>query len=252
MTISLEHLPPNTVLRLRSYRGAASFLAQHEQLINVDEDSKSRSQERLQSPAPCGSPPRFRPTSSPSSLPRRRCWDERSQSPPPATGDAGSGTSPASKLPRSVSPDPVSSPVARTMPAPRKNCARRVSWAYNLIASVQTRPRTLPKDCSKLFYSKADEKRFRREAESEDDEARHVEPQNMAEEQSHQPLWSPQKERKDYLISKAVIVFGQTKTTYGGCAAEAAITSIPSAEALQTKPFNFDDAAFWNGDLTWS
>lgn len=71
--------------------------------------------------------------------------------------------------------------------------------------------------------------------------------------EDHQPLWSPQRERKDYAISKAVVVFGNSTRTYGGalptgCAIEAAL----EAEASSAASFSFDDAAFWNGQLTWS
>lgn len=72
--------------------------------------------------------------------------------------------------------------------------------------------------------------------------------------ENHQPLWSPQRERKDYAISKAVVVFGNSTRTYGGgalptgCAIEAAL----EAEASSAASFSFDDAAFWNGQLTWS
>ncbi len=67
--------------------------------------------------------------------------------------------------------------------------------------------------------------------------------------EDHKPLWSPQRERKDYCISKAVVVFGETTKTYGaGCALEAAIDSWNANAA----PVAFDDAAFWNGVLTWS
>jgi len=43
----------------------------------------------------------------------------------------------------------------------------RVRWASTLITSVQTRPKTLRKDIPSLFYSRSDEKRFRKEAETE-------------------------------------------------------------------------------------
>jgi hypothetical protein len=120
-----------------------------------------------------------------------------------------------------------------------------VRWADALVASLHTRPRTLRKDVPALFYSRADEKRFRREAETE------PAPQTPPAE-DREPLWSPQRgERKDYAISKAVVVFGDSTRTYGiecggGCAAEAAL------EAERSLSFSFDDAAFWNGRLTWS
>ena len=40
-------------------------------------------------------------------------------------------------------------------------------WADTLVESVHTRPRTLPEEVPALFYSKADMKRFEREAEME-------------------------------------------------------------------------------------
>ncbi len=122
-------------------------------------------------------------------------------------------------------------------------------WADDLVASVQTRPRTLRKDVSALFYSRADEKRFRREAETETSAP--VPPPATA--ADREPLGStPGGERKDYFISKAVVVFGDSTKTYGielggvGCASEAAL------EAERALAFSFDDAAFWNGRLTWS
>ena len=123
---------------------------------------------------------------------------------------------------------------------------RRVRWADALVESVRTRPRTLPKDVSALFYSRADERRFRREAEAE------PAPPQAPPAADREPLWSPQRgERKDYAISKAVVVFGDSTRTYdvgglGGCAAEAAL------EAQRALAVSFDDAAFWNGRLTWS
>ena len=43
----------------------------------------------------------------------------------------------------------------------------RVCWADTLVESVHTRPRTLPEEVPDLFYSRADVKRFEREAEME-------------------------------------------------------------------------------------
>jgi hypothetical protein len=97
-----------------------------------------------------------------------------------------------------------------------------------------TRPKTCREDIPKLFYSKADERRFRKEAELED--ASSLDP--------------PSPGRSGYAISKAVVVFGATTKTYGdniwspvtgGCAVEASMDT-----------FSFDDPAFWNGILTWS
>lgn len=141
---------------------------------------------------------------------------------------------------------------------------RRVSWAHTLVSSVCTRPRTLRKDVASLFYSRADEKRFRRDAETtpvEDEWCEALESFSDEEDagvnnqpppaDNHQPLWSPQREKKDYAISQAVVVFGDSTKTYGGalpggCAIEAAL----EAEAVSS--FSFDDSAFWNGQLTWS
>jgi hypothetical protein len=82
-----------------------------------------------------------------------------------------------------------------------------------------------------LFYSKADERRFRREAELED----------VCDADTSSP-------RKDYAISKAVVVFGETTRTYDG-----SIWSFSNcAVVAKDESFNFDDPAFWNGILTWS
>jgi len=105
-----------------------------------------------------------------------------------------------------------------------------------------------------LFYSRADERRFRKEAELEERED--FRPSSL-------PIdsWTAgggdikpsNPERKDYAISKAVVVFGDTTKTYdsniwsfpsGGCAAE--------TQAAKDAAFSFDDPAFWNGILTWS
>ena len=124
-------------------------------------------------------------------------------------------------------------------------------WADDLVVSVQTRPRTLRKDVPALYYSRADEKRFRREAETEQASVPVPPPSTAADQE---PLGSPPPggERKDYAISKAIVVFGDSTKTYGievgggRCASEAAL------EAGMALAFSFDDAAFWNGRLTWS
>lgn len=138
-----------------------------------------------------------------------------------------------------------------------------MSWAHALVSAVVTRPRTLRKDVASLFYSRADEKRFRREAESavdtdwcesleEDSLTALSDDEEQASGSGHTPLWSPDRSRKDYGISKAVVVFGESTMTYGDgivpkvCALEAAL------EAEAVAAFSFDDAAFWNGQLTWS
>lgn len=132
------------------------------------------------------------------------------------------------------------------------------------MASVRTRPRTLRKDVSALFYSRADERRFRQEAafaaEDDDDWCESLEEDSLTslsddepegQGTGHEGLWSPPRRRKDYAISKAVVIFGNATMTYGdagssvgGCAVEAALET--------DKAFSFDDAAFWNGLLTWS
>lgn len=69
-------------------------------------------------------------------------------------------------------------------------------------------------------------------------------------EDAHKPLWSPTRERKDYGISQAVVTFGNSTKTYGSGAVSCAVEAAREAEALAS--FAFDDAAFWNGQLTWS
>jgi hypothetical protein len=111
----------------------------------------------------------------------------------------------------------------------------------------------LRKDVSALFYSRADELRFRKEAETvvdheccePDGEGGSV--PSSPDSPPHPPLGSPTRERKDYAISKAVVVFGNSTKTYGGCAMEAT-----APDGAKDSPFAFDDAAFWNGLLTWS
>lgn len=84
---------------------------------------------------------------------------------------------------------------------------------------------------------------------SDDDEEDESEPPTSPDDGGrHRPLWS-RRERRDYAISKAVVVFGDSTKTYGGsgcCAVEA------SLEDKAAPAFSFDDAAFWNGQLTWS
>ena len=248
---------------LRSYREAASVLLKNEGLDRKPLEPRGGSKPRPASP--CGSPPRFRCTNV-----TGRCRS-RTPSPPHPREEL--------KTPRSVSPGgtPASSAGkalraslrrdeqgAPETPSPAAPAPRRVSWSPALVASVRTRPRTPREDIAGLFYSRADERRFRREAEEADDAYCAVEEDSLAslssedDEESlggedgpqgdgHQPLWS-RGGTKDYAISKAVVVFGASTKTYGGgsCAAESAL----EAEALGS--FAFDDAAFWNGQLTWS
>lgn len=230
---------------LRSYRGAVSYLKSRE--FHRPLDPCEVLKVKASSPA-CGSPPRFRPSPSPSPS---RCRT-RTPSPPREEEPLSSSSSlsslssssiSSSKAPRSVSPG--GTPASSAGAASRQAEERRVRWADALVASLHTRPRTLRKDVPALFYSRADEKRFRREAETEP--APQAPPAD-----DRELLWSPQRgERKDYAISKAVVIFGDSTRTYGvesggGCAAEAAL------EAERALSFSFDDAAFWNGRLTWS
>jgi hypothetical protein len=121
-----------------------------------------------------------------------------------------------------------------------------------------TRPKTCRKDIPTLFYSRADEKRFRREAEEEDREELATEsPSDLKRctpKGSHVPFVPS--ERKDYAISKAVVVFGNATMTYDS----KSIWSFPASSAggchveaqADMSEFSFDDPAFWNGILTWS
>lgn len=240
MTISLDQLSTNPTLCLKSYRDAASFVSSRDSdLLRVPLEP------RLSKPSspPCGSPPRFYPGST------LRCRTRLADSSPERSPPSPSSTKSGSKVARSTSPGPASS-------SPGVTLRRRVCWAGDLVSSVKTRPRTLRKDIPLLFYSKADERRFRREAEhvlddewcEETEGATPPTPFNDREEE-HKPLWSPQRERKEYSISKAVVVFGESTKTYGaGCALEAAFDCWNSNAA----PVTFDDATFWNGVLTWS
>ena len=149
---------------------------------------------------------------------------------------------------------------------------RRVHWAESLISSVITRPRTLRKDVPELYYSRADEKRFRQEAEKDIPPppppslttTLSTPPPPSSDGANREPLWStnPGGKRKDYGISKAVVVFGDSTLTYGATTTESVVggggCAIEAAQALEVKSsldgggFSFDDAAFWNGRLTWS
>lgn len=109
-----------------------------------------------------------------------------------------------------------------------------------------------------LFYSRSDEKRFRREAElaRNDEWCDQLEEDSLTplpdEEPAHKGLWSPQGERKDYGISKAVVIFGADTRTYGGGVGGCAVEAALEAEKAASFSSLFDDAAFWNGQLTWS
>ena len=243
---------------LRSYRGAAaSYLKSREdQPLCVEKVKASASSPTAVAATPCGSPPRFRP-SHPS-----RC---RSRTPSPPH-QAASSTTPtpggeSAKSPRTISPG--GTPASSAGSALRQAAAQqltttttpvgghRVRWAEDLVASCYTRPRTLRKDVSALFYSRADELRFRREVACHDE--KEEETTDVGGDQQHPPLGSPkQEQRKDYVISKAVVVFGNSTKTYGGCALEATTTSTALDDEATESTFSFDDAAFWNGLLTWS
>mmetsp|Transcript_24617 Transcript_24617/g.40106 ORF Transcript_24617/g.40106 Transcript_24617/m.40106 type:complete len:283 (-) Transcript_24617:301-1149(-) len=274
--------PTDSNPSLRSYREAASHLVRSERRLSRGEAPcplepcepklKAASSSAKDEPSPaCGSPPRFRPitaTVTPNTKSTSSRCRSRTPSPPHPSPSTRSGES--SKAPRSVSPGGTPSISARAAlrradslrqvsPPPRL----RVSWADALVSSIRTRPRTLRKDVASLFYSRADEKRFRQEAaiavddewcESlEDDSLTSLSNDELEDPATDQQrgLWSPTRERKDYAISKAVVVFGEATMTYdgshaGGCAVEAAL------EAERASSFSFDDAAFWNGQLTWS
>jgi len=257
----------------RSYRGAASYLKSREgsrrlepcEQSTCDSASKSRLQVRHNA------------TTS-------RCRT-RTPSPPHSSTDGVrkssiilSPSSSVSKAPRSVLPDGNAAISARA--ALRGSNSSRtttqlqphVRWASTLVTSVQTRPRTLRKDVPSLFYSRSDEKRFRKEAETavpEDDEPanyRQLDEDSLGslsdddscdgdEGSTHKPLWQSRDQRKDYAIYKAVVKYHGSSKTYGygggllppvNCALE--VASLES----NTVSFSFDDAAFWNGQLTWS
>mmetsp|Transcript_22085 Transcript_22085/g.47406 ORF Transcript_22085/g.47406 Transcript_22085/m.47406 type:complete len:275 (-) Transcript_22085:297-1121(-) len=274
MAINDLPTPTDSKQGLRSYREAASYLVLNEQRRSRgEEEPRCPLEPRLPkvsnhpSPAACASPQRFRTECPKVALSRCR---PRTPSPPHPSPPSRE----SSKAPRSVSPGGTPATTARAAlrrkgfsSCPQVTAPRlRVSWADAIIASVRTRPRTLRKDVAALFYSRADEKRFRREAAVEDEWCEALEedsltslsddeqePDELSEQLAvpHQGLWSPQRERRDYAISKAVVVFGDSTRTYGaatgGCAVEA---SLETDTALSS--FLFDDAAFWNGQLTWS
>ncbi|KAL7530401.1 hypothetical protein ACHAWF_003362 [Thalassiosira exigua] len=255
---------------LRSYREAASHLARchgPQPHLRPVVERKQAPSPPSSSPPPCGSPPRLRAGPSP---PSTRC---RSRTPSPPKPPSSSSTAGKSKAPRSVSPGgtPASSAGAASRAAhqPPQERTKAVRWASLLVSSVRSRPRTPREYVPLLFYSRADERRFRKEAEAaaqadrreefgieqlEDDSLASLsdDEEDPRGSTDREPLWSPKREHKDYAISKAVVVFGGSARTYGaggGCAVEAALgaTNPTSSEA-----FSFDDAAFWNGQLTWS
>jgi len=270
---------------LRSYRCTAVSYLKSRELNRIPPEacelftdtsswsSSGSSTSTLSSPACCVVSPSPRSTSpSPSSRSRSRAVSPEPSSSPssPSSSPPPSSSREASKVHRAVSPNGTpwsSAPVAlrHHRPGGREEQAsssdeRRVHWAESLISSVITRPRTLRKDVPELYYSRADEKRFRKEAEKP--------PPSLTTTLSTQPfsdepLWStnPGGKRKDYGISKAVVVFGDSTLTYGttsesvvgggGCTIEAAQV-LEAKSSLDGGGFSFDDAAFWNGRLTWS
>lgn len=259
---------------LRSYRGAAASYLKSREKTNL-EGPDQPCVEGKESPA-CGSPPRFRPSHTPS-----RCRSRTPSPPhhPTSTSTVGSleGGETSSKASRTISPGGTPASSAGTVSRQAATESEqylpsgglRVRWAEDLVVSCHTRPRTLRKDVSSLFYSRADELRFRREAERSMDSECHDEPLDKMEgsspsslnlesdgEQNHLPhppsgTIKQEQQRKDYAISKAVVVFGNSTKTYGGCAMEATATAVLLDEETESA-FSFDDAAFWNGLLTWS
>ncbi|KAL7516573.1 hypothetical protein ACHAWX_001573 [Stephanocyclus meneghinianus] len=216
MTILLDHIPTANNSSARPLR-----VTQRQQDWPKLNGSCATAQ------SPCGSPPRYRD----------------SQSRP-------------HKAPRSISPGgtPASSPCLRGGPSPPAATRSRVRWAAQLESSVVTRPKTCREDIPALYYSRADERRFRKEAELEErEELRPSSPPIDSWTACGGDIQRSHPERRDYGISKAVVVFGDTTKTYdsniwsfpsGGCAAE--------SNAVKDAAFSFDDPAFWNGILTWS
>jgi len=248
MPIRLEQIPTSPSSsdppRLRTYRYATSYLVGSELT-------------KLEKPTALTSPAVASPTSStceaPSSSLHRfrtptRCRLRSDRTPsPPRPGANG-------KAPRSVSPG--GTPSASAVES-RKLPRRNVTWAPVLVASVQTRPPTLPRDVPLLYYSRADERRFRREADEERcqlDENNQDRSWTEQPHDDHEPLWSSDAKVKDYAISKAVVIFGETTRTYGpgGTVAPDQDPTCPSTCPSHRGVLNFDDDAFWNGQLTWS
>ncbi|KAL7481523.1 hypothetical protein ACHAW6_007214 [Cyclotella cf. meneghiniana] len=216
MTILLDHIPTANNSSARPLR-----VTQRQQDCPKLNGSCATAQ------SPCGSPPRYRD----------------SQSRP-------------HKAPRSISPGgtPASSPCLRGGPSPPAAPRSRVRWAAQLESSVVTRPKTCREDIPTLYYSRADERRFRKEAELEErEELLPSSPPIDSWTACGGDIQRSHPERRDYAISKAVVIFGDTTKTYdssiwsfpsGGCAAE--------SQAVKDSAFSFDDPAFWNGILTWS
>jgi hypothetical protein len=129
----------------------------------------------------------------------------------------------------------------------------RVWWADVLVSSVHTRPRTLRKDVALLFYSRADEKSFRREARrvragdqchkqlTEEDTFASLSNDDNEESTYHKAFRSSTREHKNYGISKVVVVSGNAKKTY-----RCTVETILDVGRL------FDDDSFWNSQIAWS
>lgn len=265
-------IPPSKQ-HLRSYRQAAAYLSAS---ASSQRTTHELSEVKVKASGD-SSPPPSRRSPTPSST---RCRT-RTPSPPKATTALST-----SKAPRSVSPGGTPAkdvPTALRLSQGQQGAPEaseqgdhrrgglQVRWADALVASVRIRPRTLRKDVSALFYSKADERRFRREAEEEalaaaadewcdklevdsltslsddDEDGDESEPTSPDDGGRHRPLWS-RRERRDYAISKAVVVFGDSTKTYGG----GGCCAVETLEDTAAPTFSFDDAAFWNGQLTWS
>ena len=168
----------------------------------------------------------------------------RTPSPPkPSSPSRKSSLRNSCKVPRSISPGGTAAFSASDV-----TTRRGVRFCHRLVTAVHTRPRTPLDQKAKLFYSRADEIRFREEAAyaCDDDWLDQLEEDSLPDENAYVP--PPQEQQHtNYSISKAVVVFGSTTRTYGGgCSFEAAFKSE------RVSGFFFDDDAFWNGKLTWS
>lgn len=191
MTISLDHIPAN--------HPEAHPLRTHHLDVKHNHHNYSTY-------PPCGSPPRFRYRSPQKEIQFR-----------------------PSKASRSISPGGTitSSPCLRCNSTNNgQKETRRVHWASTLEQSVMTRPKTCRTDIPKLFYSRADERRFRKEANNSTDVSS----------EGTSPV-------KGYAISKAVIFFGESTKTYGDTAWSFPTTNC-AVESKMEDTFNFDDQPF--------
>ncbi len=232
MTISLDRAAAN----LRNHHEVVNQLRGEEN--SCLNPSPLEPSTKMVSPPLCqgGSPSR----SSSTSHSRTR---SRTPSPPqpPRSSRQSCLRNSSSKAPSSVSPGGTAASSAPDV------TRRGVRFAKRLVTAVYTRPRTPLDQRAKLFYSRADEIRFREEAAyaCDDDWLDQIEEDSLPDENAYSPTEHQQQQQCTYSISKAVVVFGSTTRTYGGsCAFEAARES--------EKAFSFDDDAFWSGQLTWS